>query len=163
MSSGCGRIEGTFCRVGETSESLDAFTPASPHYGHTYLQTGFYLSLRGLDANNAVRLQKSTKNGTENLVAATTSWSTVTDYTSDQSNVQITESAERVVGTNEYAIYRLLCINKGALATNGKVIKYKMSRERPSNNLNAMENGRPASQDAAPAGYTYPTYSYPRD
>ena len=155
MSSGCGQIEGTFCRVGEISEMLDAFTPASPHYGHTYLQTGFYLSLRGLDANNTVKTQKSTNNGY--------SWADVTTYNSEQSNVQVAESAERVVGTNEYAIYRLVCVTKEALATNGKVIKYKMSRERPSNNLNAMENGRPASQDAAPAGYSYPTYLYPRD
>lgn len=154
MSSGCGQIEGTFCRAGEISETLDAFTPASPAYGHTYLQTGFYLNLRGLDASNTVKLQKSINNGY--------SWSDVTTYNSEQSNVQIVESAERVVGTNEYAIYRLLCLAKEALSANGKVIKYKMSRERPANNLNDMENGRPSSKDAAPAGYTYPTYSYPR-
>jgi hypothetical protein len=156
-------VEGTFCRVGELSNTLDAFTPASPAYGITYLQTGFYLTLRGVDANNTVKLQKSTKNGYENLGASVTSWTDVTTYNSEQSNVQIVESAERVVGTNEYAIYRLICLAKEALSTNGKVIKYKMSRERPSNNLNAMENGRPASQDAAPAGYSYPTYLYPRD
>lgn len=127
MGSGCGTVEGSFIKAGELSQTLDAFTPASPWNGHTSVQTGFSLSTKGLDANNTIKTQKSTNNGY--------SWSDVTTYNSDQNNVQVVESTERVVGANEYAIYRLVCVTKEALSVNGKPIQFKMTRERPTNSV----------------------------
>lgn len=127
MGSGSSSVEGTFIKAGEISATVDAFTPASPQFGHTYVQTGFSLSTKGCDANNTIKSQKSVNNGH--------TWADVTTFNSEQNNTQVVESAERVVGTNEYAIYRLVCVTKEALATNGKPIQYKMTRERPTNSV----------------------------
>ena len=112
---GMTHTEGTFVKVGDISDALLSFSEAGA------FQPGFTVDIAGLDASNTVKLQKSSDNGI--------TWADVTTYSSDQAKTVITESATR------NAQHRLLCLAKQAIGTNGKDIKYKMTRELPTNRV----------------------------
>lgn len=96
-------VKGTFNRAGEISAEIESFG-------------GFRLFARGLDANNTIRLERSTTDGQ--------SWSTVTTYNSDQNATAITE-------TTVNGKHRLVCATK----QDGTNVRFKMTTELPTNDV----------------------------
>ena len=106
-------VIGTFVKAGEASATIASFSESGA------FQPGFTIDIIGLDASNTVKLQKSTDHGL--------TWSDVSTLNSEQIKQVITEA------TDKNAKHRLICLAKQAVATLGTVIKYKMTRELPTN------------------------------
>ena len=104
---------GSFVNKGDISATIASFSESGS------FQPGFTLDIIGLDANNTVKLQKSTDYGL--------TWADVTTYNSNQAATVITETTDRV------AKHRLLCLAKQAVSVTGVPIQYKMTREKPTN------------------------------